>query len=137
MSGLRVEPDQFSKALIGILDDYGEDVVEEVKKAVDVTARDLVKETKQTAPRKTIGGRPAGTYANHISSKVGRDTPYAYSKIWYVKSPEYRLTHLLNNGHALRQGGRWEGTGFLTKASKTHSVNFEKRLKEGIRRAGR
>ena len=137
MSGLHVEPDQFSKALIGILDDYGEDVVKEVKKAVDVTARDLVKETKQTAPRKTIGGRPAGTYANHISSKVGRDTPYAYSKIWYVKSPEYRLTHLLNNGHALRQGGRWEGTGFLTKASKTHSANFEKRVREAIKDAGR
>lgn len=134
---MRIDPDQFSKAVIGVLDDYGEDVVAEVRKAVDVTARELVKETRQTAPRKTIGGRPAGTYANHISSKVGRDTPYVYSKLWYVRSPEYRLTHLLNNGHALRQGGRWEGTGFLTKASKTHSANFEKRVKEGIRNAGR
>ena len=137
MSGLHIDPDQFSKAVIGILDDYGDDVVAEVRKAVDSTARDLVKETKQTAPRRAINGRPAGTFANHISSKVGRNTPYVYSKIWYVRSPEHRLTHLLNNGHALRQGGRWEGTGFLTEASKTHSVAFEAKVREAIRDASR
>ena len=137
MSGAHVDPDQFSKAIFGILDDYGEDVAREVRKAVDSTARELVRETKQTAPKKAIGGRPAGTYANHIGSKVGRDTPFAYSKIWYVRAPEYRLTHLLNNGHALRQGGRWEGTGFLTKAAKAHSAEFEAKVKEAIKRAGR
>ena len=137
MSELRIDPEQFSRAVIGILDDYGEDVAKEVRKAVDSTARELVKETKQTAPKKAIGGRPAGTYANHISSKVGRDTPYVYSKIWFVRSPEYRLTHLLNNGHALRQGGRWEGTGFLTEASKTHAKAFEAKVKGAIRDASR
>ena len=137
MSGLRIDPDQFSRAVIGILDDYGEDVAKEVRKAVDVTTRELVKETRRTAPRKAIGGRPAGTYANHISSKAGRDTPFVYSKLWYVRSPEYRLTHLLNNGHALRQGGRWEGTGFLTEASRAHAAKFEVRVKGAIRNAGK
>ena len=137
MSDLRIDPDQFSKAVVGILDDYGEDVAKEVRKAVDSTTRDLVRETKQTAPKKAIGGRPAGTYANHISSKVGVDSPFAYSKMWYVRSPEYRLTHLLNNGHALRQGGRWEGTGFLTEASKTHSAAFEVKVRKAVRDAGR
>ena len=137
MSRLSIDPDQFSKAVISILDDYGEDVAEEVRKAVDSTTRELVRETKQTAPRKAIGGRPAGTYANHISSKVGRNTPYVYSKIWYVRSPEHRLTHLLNSGHALRQGGRWEGTGFLTEASKTHAASFEAKVRKAVRDAGR
>jgi len=134
---MRVDPDAFSKALIGVLDGYGEDVTAEVRKTVDVTTKELVSETKRTAPRKTIGGRPAGTYANHIASKVGRDTPLVYSKIWYVRSPEYRLTHLLNSGHALRQGGRWGGTGFLTEASRTYTAKFEKRVREAIRDAGR
>lgn len=137
LSDLRVQPDEFSKAVIGILDDYGEEVVKEVKKAVDTTTRELVKETKETAPKKAILGRPAGTFANHISSKTGRNTTSVYSKIWYVRAPEYRLAHLLNNGHALRQGGHWGGTGFLTNASQTHAVNFEKRVKEAIRNAGR
>ena len=137
MSGVRIRPDAFSKTVAGILDDYGEDVAKEVRKAVDSTARELVRETKDTAPRKAVGGRPAGTYANHISSKVGANTPFAYSKIWYVRPPEHALTHLLNNGHALRQGGRWEGTGFLTNAVQTHSEKFEQRAKEAIRNAGR
>ena len=137
MSNSRIEPDQFSKAIAGILDDYGEDVVAEMKKAVDTTTRELVKETKQTAPKKAIQGRPAGTYANHISSRQGMNTPSVYSKIWYVRAPEYRLTHLLNNGHALRQGGYWQGTGFLTNASRAHADNFERRVKEAIRNAGR
>ena len=137
MSNQHIQPDAFSKAIIGIFDDYGEEVVAGVKKAVDVTMKEMVKETKQTAPRKTIGGRPAGTFANHISSKLGRNTNVAYSKIWYVRSPEYRLAHLLNNGHALRQGGYWGGTGFLTDASNTHALNFETRVKEAIRNAGR
>lgn len=137
MSDLHIDPDQFSKAVIGILDDYGEEVMGEMKKAVDVTTRELVKETKQTAPKKAIMGRPAGTFANHISSKANQNTPVVYSKIWYVRSPEYRLTHLLNNGHALRQGGYWGGTGFLTTASQTHAANFERRIKEAIKNAGR
>lgn len=137
MSDMRVDVDSFSKAIVGILDDYGDGVVTEVKKAVDITTRELVSETKRTAPKRAIGGRPSGTYANHISSKVGRNTLNAYSKVWYVRSPEYRLTHLLNNGHALRQGGRWGGTGFLTEASRTHTARFEKRVREAIRDAGR
>lgn len=137
MSDVRVDLDSFSKALVGILDDYGEDVASEVRKAVDVTAKELVSETKRTAPKRAIGGRPAGTFANHISSKIGRNTPNAYSKIWYVRSPEYRLTHLLAHGHALRQGGRWGGDPFLANAARTHSAKFEKRVKEAIGNAGR
>lgn len=137
MSDQRVQPDAFSKAIIGIFDDYGEEVVANVKATVDVTMREMVKETKETAPKKAIQGRPAGTFANHISSKAGRNSSAAYSKIWYVRSPEYRLAHLLNNGHALRQGGHWGGTGFLTKAANNHALNFERRVKEAIARAGR
>lgn len=137
MSNQRIEPDQFSKAVVGLLDDYGDGVVGGIKKAVDATMREFVKETKNTAPKKAIMGRPAGTYANHISSKQGRDTSYAYSKIWHVRAPEYRLTHLLNNGHALRQGGYWGGTGFLTNAAQSHVKAFEKRVEEAIRNANR
>ena len=137
VSNQRIQPDAFSKAVIGVLDSYSEEVAANIKKAVDATTRELVKETKQTAPKKAIMGRPAGTFAKHISSKLGRSTNTVYSKIWYVRSPEYRLAHLLNNGHALRQGGYWGGTGFLTKAANNQALSFERRVKEAIVRAGR
>ena len=137
MSDQRIDSSQFAEVLIGILDEYGEGVMGGTKKAVDATMKEMVKETKDTAPRKAILGRPAGTFANHISSKKGIDSAHAYSKVWYVRSPEYRLAHLLNNGHALRQGGRWEGTNFITNASRTSAEAFERRVKEAIRNASR
>lgn len=137
LSDRRIDPSQFAEALIGIFDEYGESVMKGTKKAVDQTMKEMVKETKDTAPKKAILGRPAGTFANHISSKKGVDSTHAYSKVWYVRSPEYRLAHLLNNGHALRQGGRWEGTNFITNASRTSAEVFERRVKEAIQNAGR
>ena len=137
MSNKTIQPEDFTSAVVGIFDDYGESVMEKVRKAVDLTTKELVKETKRTAPKKAVGGRPAGTFANHISSKKMLNTKMAYSTVWYVRSPEYRLAHLLNNGHALRQGGHWPGTGFLTEASQTHAKSFEKRVKQAIQDAGR
>ena len=137
MPDRRIQPEAFSEVVVGLLDDYGQDVVSGIKVAVDTTMRELVKETKETAPKKAIMGRPAGTFANHISSKLGSSNTTAYSKIWYVRSPEYRLAHLLNNGHALRQGGYWGGTGFLTKAANSHALKFEDRVKEAVSRASR
>lgn len=137
MSDYRIQPDAFAETLIGIFDDYGEEVMAGVKKSVDKTMREMVQETKETAPKKAILGRPAGTFANHISSKVTSNERAAYAKTWYVRAPEYRLAHLLNNGHALRQGGRWGGVPFITNAVNTHSANFEKRIKEAIGDAAR
>ena len=54
-----------------------------------------------------------------------------------LRAPEYRLTHLLANGHALRQGGRATGDPFLANACRIHSAKFEARVKGAIRDAGR
>ena len=45
--------------------------------------------------------------------------------MWYVKGSDYRLSHLLNNGHALRDGGRVAGTNFITKAEQVAVKDFE------------
>lgn len=87
---------------------------------VDVTANamaTLVQKTKATAP---IGKRTKH-YRDNITSKVlrKRDLGYGvtYRELWYVKGSDYRLSHLLNDGHAKKNGGRVEGTKFITKAA--------------------
>ena len=74
--------------------------------------KDLVANTKATAPV----GKRAKHYKDNIASKTVQETAYGLTKVWYVRGADYRLTHLLNNGHALRNGGRYPGTNFVGKA---------------------
>ena len=108
-------------------------MVEETKKAME----DLVQKTKETAPL----GKRTIHYKYNIASKVlrKRDLGYGvtYREIWYVDGPDYRLSHLLNNGHALRDGGRYEGTQFITKATDEVESAYIENLKKAIENGGR
>jgi hypothetical protein len=120
------------------LGDYQRDVIdktvtEETKKAM----KDLVQKTKATAPV----GKRTKHYRDNISSKVlnKKNSGYGlnYSELWYVKGSDYRLSHLLNNGHALRDGGRYEGTKFITKATDEVETAYLENLKKAIENGGR
>ena len=120
------------------MDDYRRDVIdkavtEETKKAM----KDLVQKTKATAP---VGTRTKH-YRDNISSKVlnksNKTYGLNYSELWYVKGSDYRLSHLLNNGHALRDGGRYEGTKFITKATDEVETAYLENLKKAIENGGR
>lgn len=108
-------------------------VIEETKKSMS----DLVEKTKVTA---RVGKRTKH-YRDSISSKVlnKSDSGYGlnYSELWYVKGSDYRLSHLLNNGHALRDGGRFEGTKFITKAADEIETAYLENLKKAIENGGR
>lgn len=103
---------ELNYAIRNALNDYNADVIKELKKVTEKSAKELVTETKATAPV----GRRKSHYKDYIASRTLEESNYGITKMWYVKSPEYRLTHLLNNGHALKGGGRYPGTNFLGKA---------------------
>lgn len=119
------------------LSHYQRSVVDEAM--IDTTARamaELVDKTKATAPV----GKRTKHYRDNISSKVlrKRDLGYGvtYRELWYVKGSDYRLSHLLNNGHALRDGGRVEGTKFITKATDEVETAYLENLKHTIEQGG-
>lgn len=107
-----IKIDELSNAINGVLDEYKEDVINGVKKETKNAMKDLVKNTKATAP---VGNR-SKHYRDNITSKTLKETRDGLVKLWYVRGSDYRLSHLLNNGHALRDGGRYPGTQFITKA---------------------
>lgn len=107
-----IKVDDLNTAIMDSLDDYNKKIVEGVKKNTKRAMKDLVANTKATAP---VGKREKH-YRDSITSRTVSDTDYGLSKLWYVKGSDYRLTHLLNNGHALRDGGRYPGTNFVGKA---------------------
>lgn len=82
--------DEIAKALR----EYTDDVTEKLDDAKDEISKEAVAELKSTSPKKT------GDYAKGWSRKK---TAHGY--VVYNRT-DYQLTHLLENGHAKRNGGR-------------------------------
>lgn len=127
---IRVQIDGLADAVANELKLYEKHVTEGIRKQTDKSMRQLVQETKATAP---VGHRKKH-YRDSITSKVTNQTLRAYEKTWYVRGSDYRLSHLLNNGHQLRDGGRYEGTQFITKASVSVIKDYEEAIKEVLER---
>ena len=105
--------DQLGDALNRELTLYSQSVLNGIKKEAKNHMDQLVKQTKATAP---VGKRKKH-YRDSIKSKKQSETDRNVSYVWYVDGPDYRLSHLLENGHALRDGGRVPGTHFIENAS--------------------
>ena len=114
---------KLSPKMQDILNQYAGNVTEKVKTLPKDTAVELTKNTKRDSPVKTR------EYKKHISYKKTRETSTSAVYTWYVKDPEYRLTHLLANGHAKRNGGRVQGNPYLSE----NVIEAEKKFLKGVK----
>ena len=108
---------------------YGDNVIEGIKKEAKSSMSLLVKKTKETAPV----GKRRKHYRDSITSKKTSDTDRSVEYTWYVKGSDYRLSHLLEKGHALRDGGRTEGTHFIQKATDPILEDYIRAVEEVIK----
>ena len=116
----------FTDKLLKELETYTGDVADKVKKLADQTIKELVDETKKDAPVRS------GAYRESIASKTLSETRFSKSKIWYVKSPHYRLAHLLEDGHVKRNGGRVNAIPHIRKNAEQAIQKFEEGVEEII-----
>ena len=106
---------------------YHQNVLDRINKAGDKAVKDLVKQTKSTAPAAT------GSFRSNIAAKCLRKGPRGNTYAWYVKAPDYRITHLIVHGHATRNGGRTSGNSFLQDALDTVLPAYEEAVKEAVK----
>jgi len=127
---VKVEVDDFSKALADALSEYTKDIADGVKAAVDEAGKELLIDIRAAAPVRL------GKYKKAMSIKTVRDDNYEKKITWYVKPPHYRLTHLLEHGHAKRGGGRVKAYPHIFENADAAIARFEARVKEVIENGG-
>ncbi len=124
-----VNIDALSEEINRELTIYSREVTERLKDEAQSHMKELVKQTKATAP---VGHRDKH-YRDHITSKKTSENDRGATYTWYVEGSDYRLSHLLENGHATRDGGRVEGTHFIAKASEPIIADYIAKVEEAIR----
>lgn len=97
-----VPPEQTGLALSTILLEWADNQEKEFVKAIDAAADACNETAQQYAP--VSKRKRAGTYRRSFVIDRGWQARHHYAADWHVEAPEYRLTHLLENGHLTRNG---------------------------------
>lgn len=120
--------DRLADELVSAIKEYTEDVEIGVRKAVDKTAREVLKEAQALAPKRT------GEYAKTFT--ITKDDGYGVTRriIWNKK--HYRRVHLLEFGHAKVNGGRVRAFPHLRPAYDKHGARLPDELKKVIENGG-
>ena len=137
MNKINVQATDLSAALEAQLSKYNQDVNDQLAEAVDKSITKLVKLTKATAPH----GKRHGQFAKNIAAekselKKAKRRVHAglhgrvVKATWYVKAPDYRLTHLIVHGHDTKDGGRTRANPFLKKAVDQVLPEYEQAVQE-------
>ncbi len=124
MGNTKVKVDGLAGAVEKELDKYAKDTAEKVKEAVEDAADSAVKELRETSPKLT------GRYRRSWRKKITKET--SSEEEMTVYAGRYQLTHLLENGHAKRGGGRVAGIPHIKPAEEHAIEKLEEKIRKGI-----
>jgi hypothetical protein len=120
--------DQLAGEIAKGLADYSQDVIEKVNISSEKVGKAAVKQLKQTSPKRY------GKYAKSWTMKTEKAIGQPDLRTIHVKAPHYRLTHLLEHGHAKAGGGRVEGKPHIRPAEEQVIKDFVSEVEEAIKR---
>ena len=122
--GVTVKPDELVGAIDREFTEYVHMATKDVKKIMKKVADNTKNEISRNAPVKT------GRYKKSWTVTKTKDTSLTTLMTVHSKT-RYRLTHLLENGHAKRGGGRTRAFLHIAPAE----VKAEKELMESVERS--
>lgn len=123
-----IKPEQLGASIGETLTIYSKNVTERVNVAGSTAAKKLRKLTKATAPV------ASGSYRKNIAIKEETGRADGMKRfIWYVKTPDARLTHLLVHGHVTKNGGRTKADPFLRNALDQVLPEYERAVEEAVK----
>lgn len=123
---------EIAKQVSELLLKYGDKINDEMDKILPKIVDKGVQELKQTSPRSKSGGKH---YADQWTKKEwsGSRNYRGYT----IHNKKYQLTHLLENGHAKRNGGRVEGRPHIAPVEKEMIEDLIEGVTEAVKGAGK
>lgn len=125
----RIRPEELESAISEIVKEYSDQVVSDVKDAVEAAGKTTAKIAQAYASR--IG---RGKYAKSIKSKTTESSSFATTVT--VHSTQYRIAHLLEHGHIVKVHGKVVGTArafpHFAPAEKQGGEILEQKVKQAI-----
>jgi hypothetical protein len=124
--GKTIKPEQLAKEVMDGLEEYAELAVDVMKKEIQETGKVVKKQIEQTAPRKS------GRYAKSWAVKKTAESSNSLEVTVHSRN-RYMLTHLLENGHAKRGGGRVRAIPHIAPAEELGAQELEKRIERALK----
>lgn len=126
MRNQRVTVDGLVDAVMEGLREYTALATDDMKKAVREAGKTVKQEISATAPRDT------GAYAKSWAIKSVKETSDSLEVVVHSRKC-YRLTHLLEHGHAKRGGGRIAGRPHIAPAEQKGIEQLEREIERSLR----
>ena len=108
------------------LNEYARLATEDMKDAVRSASKTVRKEIKENAPKDT------GEYGKSWRVKKVRETSQTLAVVVHSRN-RYQLAHLLEYGHALRNGGRYEGEVHIAPAEELGIRQLQEEIERALR----
>ena len=120
-----INAEDLAKEISNALAQYAKDIKVASKEAAEEVAKNTAEGLKKSSPKRagTKGGKYAKNWTYDVT-EVGASV--------HQKAPTYRLTHLLEKGHAKRNGGRVRGIPHIAPAETRAIEEYEQKLIEGV-----
>lgn len=127
--GQTIRIDELADAVMNGLKEYAQLAAEDLKEDVKKAGKTVKQQIESTAPKKT------GKYAKSWTVKKTRETSDSIQIVVHSKN-RYQLTHLLEHGHAKRNGGRTRAFPHIAPAEQAGTEQLLKDIERDLKKGG-
>lgn len=127
----KISISDLNDSILKVLSEYKENIDEDVKKTADKIAKEAKEDLINDSPRSKKERNQKYYKGWAIKKKINKNGKYVLA-VW--NKTNYRLTHLLEFGHNVKNGGKARAVSHIRKVEEKMSKEFEEELKKKIRK---